>query len=53
MNLADVLLAVKVLMKKPWNDPSVEMGSMIGLESDHVLADDKVCLPLLNVTVSC
>ncbi|XP_075265762.1 uncharacterized protein LOC142358193 [Convolutriloba macropyga] len=39
----------QVLMKKPWNDPSVEMGSMIGLESDHVLADDKECLDIIEL----
>mmetsp|Transcript_17640 Transcript_17640/g.49309 ORF Transcript_17640/g.49309 Transcript_17640/m.49309 type:complete len:326 (+) Transcript_17640:78-1055(+) len=39
----------KTLLRKPWNDPSVEMGSMIGLPSDHVLAEDQECLDIVKV----
>jgi hypothetical protein len=36
------------LLKKPWLDPTVEMGSMIGLPSDHVLPEDPQLLPLIQ-----
>ena len=34
----------QALLAKPWKDPSVEMGNMIGLPSDHVLPEDEVRL---------
>ena len=36
------------LLKKPWDDPSNSMASMIGLPSDHVLPDDPVCRPAIE-----
>lgn len=36
------------LLKKPWDDPSNSMASMIGLPSDHVLPDDPVCRPTIE-----
>ncbi|KAK9807743.1 hypothetical protein WJX72_007848 [[Myrmecia] bisecta] len=39
----------KELLKKPWTDPKNEMGSMIGLPSDHVLPDDQECRPVIEM----
>lgn len=36
------------LLKKPWDDPSNSMASMIGLPSDHVLPDDPECRPVIE-----
>ncbi|BDA46786.1 Putative L-ascorbate peroxidase 6 [Coccomyxa sp. Obi] len=36
------------LLKKPWDDPSNNMASMIGLPSDHVLPDDPECRPVIE-----
>ena len=36
------------LLAKPWEDPGNEMRSMIGLPSDHVLPDDRVCRPAIE-----
>ncbi|KAK9865588.1 hypothetical protein WJX84_009924 [Apatococcus fuscideae] len=38
----------KTLLKKPWADPTAEMGKMIGLPSDHVLPEDDECLGLIQ-----
>ena len=35
------------LLRKPWADGQ-NMGSMIGLPSDHVLADDPTCRPIIE-----
>lgn len=35
------------LLKKPWMDPKDSMGSMVGLPSDRVLADDPMCAPYI------
>jgi len=31
------------LLRKPWEDPSDKMNQMIGLASDHAMADDEEC----------
>ena len=38
----------KSLLQKPWEDPTNEMASMIGLPSDHVLPDDSKCRPSIE-----
>ena len=38
----------KTLKQQPWNDKSNSMASMIGLPSDHVLPDSKVCTPFID-----
>ena len=37
------------LLRRPWLDTKDGMASMIGLPSDHVLPDDKECLPFIQV----
>uniref|UniRef100_A0A061S8Z4 L-ascorbate peroxidase n=1 Tax=Tetraselmis sp. GSL018 TaxID=582737 RepID=A0A061S8Z4_9CHLO len=39
----------KILLNQPWNDPSNEMGKMIGLPSDRVLITDEECLELVHM----
>lgn len=36
------------LLQKPWEKRDDPMAKMIGLESDHVLADDVVCRPIIE-----
>ncbi|KAK9812280.1 hypothetical protein WJX73_009877 [Symbiochloris irregularis] len=38
----------KSLLNRPWNDPNNSMAAMIGLPSDHVLADDPACLDMIK-----
>lgn len=38
----------KELLNKPWNDKSNQMADMIGIPSDHVIADDSECLPFIR-----
>ncbi len=38
----------RTLLQKPWNDPKVEMSSMIGIPTDRVLPDDPVCRPIIE-----
>lgn len=37
------------LLKKPWMDAKDTMGSMVGLPSDRVLADDPLCVPYITL----
>ena len=36
------------LLKKPWENKSDKMASMIGLASDRVLPDDPVARPIIT-----
>lgn len=36
------------LLKKPWENKSDSMASMIGLASDHVIPDDPTCRPIVQ-----
>ena len=38
----------RTLLQRPWNDPTVEMRTMIGIPTDRVLPDDPVCLPIIE-----
>ncbi|KAK9845062.1 hypothetical protein WJX74_010134 [Apatococcus lobatus] len=38
----------QMLLKKPWKNPLVYMSSMIGLASDHVMADDWELQPFIK-----
>lgn len=38
----------KSLLRKPWNNKSDKMASMIGLASDHVIPDDPTCKPIIE-----
>ena len=38
-----------LLREKPWENKKDEMASMIGIASDHVLPDDPVCRPLIEM----
>ncbi|KAK9840586.1 hypothetical protein WJX81_003173 [Elliptochloris bilobata] len=37
----------RTLLAKPWADPANEMGSMVGLPSDHVLPEDEALRPVI------
>lgn len=36
------------LQRRPWDDKSNNMASMIGLPSDHVLPDSTACQPAIE-----
>lgn len=36
------------LLRKPWLDKSNNMADMIGIPSDHAIADDEACLPFIR-----
>ncbi|KAK9862530.1 hypothetical protein WJX84_005324 [Apatococcus fuscideae] len=38
----------QTLLKKPWKNPLLYMGNMIGLASDHVLPEDRELLPFIK-----
>lgn len=38
----------KSLLGRPWNDPTNSMAAMIGLPSDHVLAEDSACADMIQ-----
>lgn len=38
----------KALQQRPWEDKSNSMAAMIGLPSDHVLPDSKLCQPAIQ-----
>lgn len=38
----------RALLQRPWNDPTVEMRTMIGIPTDRVLPDDPVLVPIIQ-----
>eukprot|EP01025_Chloroclados_australasicus_P030097 TRINITY_DN3014_c2_g1_i2.p1 TRINITY_DN3014_c2_g1~~TRINITY_DN3014_c2_g1_i2.p1 ORF type:complete len:218 (-),score=25.80 TRINITY_DN3014_c2_g1_i2:218-871(-) len=38
----------KTLLQKPWDDPKNEMGKMIGISTDRLIAADEECIPYIQ-----